>query len=449
MMNFSREQSKILIYNNQCSNSNFMLWMVIGYLFLFVFRPFEYWQLLGTLRIERIYMIIMLVMMIFSTKTRYVPHIINKAVVSFFLVMVIASIFAFNQGDAYIVTFDYFKIIVFYFVIIMTIRDSDDLKVFVAAYILIMFLYVGKSAWEFFVHDRFMWRMGIKRMGGIDSTYGDPNYFAASIAYSMPLWWALFKYRIEKGFVRNVIYAYPILAVVSIIYSGSRSGMLTALLFVFILVATSSKKYLAIVSMLLFLGGAWTFMPDTYKSRFLTSFSLEETDDFERRTQNWAAASARGRILGLQTGYTTFLEHPLLGVGPGNFKYAMIPGSDVHIGISAHNLYGQILGEVGGAGLITFIFFVLLIIKYHLSNGKRARELLLRNELSHEPRLKRHLQLFNLLSTASLQVLILLLFNGNFGHNLYRYNYLWIGAIAVIISHYMISFKKEIERVGF
>ncbi len=32
------------------------------------------------------------------------------------------------------------------------------------------------------LYDRFIYRMGTKRMIGIDKTYGDPNSFAASIA---------------------------------------------------------------------------------------------------------------------------------------------------------------------------------------------------------------------------------------------------------------------------
>jgi hypothetical protein len=112
---------------------NKMIWLVVGYMFLFVFRPFEYWDILGTLRIERIYMIAMLLAMMFSKQVRYIPHKINKAVIGFFLVIMTASVFAFDTSEAYPVAFDYFKLIVFYFVIIMTIRDAEDLKLFIVA----------------------------------------------------------------------------------------------------------------------------------------------------------------------------------------------------------------------------------------------------------------------------------------------------------------------------
>ena len=94
-----------------------------------------------------------------------------------------------------------------------------------------MFLYVGKSAWEFFVHDRYIYRMGIKRMVGIDVTYGDPNSFAASICYSLPLTWALIRSHFEHPGVKLFLWSYGLLALVAIVFTGSRSGMVTFVFF--------------------------------------------------------------------------------------------------------------------------------------------------------------------------------------------------------------------------
>ena len=38
-----------------------MPWLLVGYMFLFVHRPFEVWPVLGDLRVERIYMLVMIV----------------------------------------------------------------------------------------------------------------------------------------------------------------------------------------------------------------------------------------------------------------------------------------------------------------------------------------------------------------------------------------------------
>ncbi|MGH7171740.1 MAG: O-antigen ligase family protein, partial [Gemmataceae bacterium] len=45
-----------------------MIWLLGGYMWLFVHRPFEVWPVLGTFQIERAYMILMLLVWLFSPK---------------------------------------------------------------------------------------------------------------------------------------------------------------------------------------------------------------------------------------------------------------------------------------------------------------------------------------------------------------------------------------------
>lgn len=426
-------------------SNTLLLWMVIGYLFLFIFRPYEYWEFLGTLRIERIYMIIMLIMVALSNQTRFVPHKINRTVIGFFLVMVAASVFAFNSSDAFPRTFDYFKLIVFYFVIIMTIRDSDDLKTFVLAYLVITLMYFGKSAWEFFLHDSYWWRMGIKRMKGIDITYSDPNYFAATIAYSLPFWWGMIKFRVESRLMRSLLWLYGGLAIVCIIYSGSRSGMVTALLMLLLVWIASGKKMWGILLLPVLVIGIWLAMPESYKIRFESTF-VEGLA--EEAGQKGADASAMGRLAGLKMGFTTMLNHPVFGLGPGNFKYTWAGATGEVIGGSAHNLYGQILGELGLTGALAFIIFIVTVFRTHNSIRKKMTEELANMNSPVKDYKRRTMQLYAILSTASIQAMVLLLFNGNFGHNLYRYNYLWIGALAVLMSHFLVTMEKPVKRLA-
>jgi hypothetical protein len=57
---------------------------------------------------------------------------------------------------------------------------------------------------------------------------------------------------------------------------------------------------------------------------------------------------------------------------------------------------------------------------------------------------------FRLLSIASLQTMILMLFKGWGDHNLYRYNWLWVGAIAVLIAFFLDKIEREnsVKRVS-
>lgn len=409
-----------------------IFWLVTGYLFLFIFRPYEYWPVLGQFHVERVYMIV-LIMCVFIWKHRkYVPHRITASVLLFYFVMFLSSVTAINWSDSYFVLLDYFKLIVFYFIIIAAMRDEKDLRNFITAYILIMFLYVGKSSWEFFINDRYWFRMGIKRLMGIDFTYGDPNYLAASIVYSLPFLWAMIKYKPEERVIRWLLWGYGLLALVAIVYTGSRSGMVTVLLFMVLMVIGGSRKLVGIALLVAALFTAWTFMPEDYRMRFKSIYDAEAGD-------KGADLSAKGRIEGLKTGYAIFTRSPLLGIGPGNFKYGW---EKVEVGGSSHNLYGQILGETGGAGFVAFLLLIILITKTHLGVIKKAGQIIREKGAGiHE----RQLQFLRYASIASVQTIALLLFNGNFGHNLYRYNYLWLGAMGVLSSYFIANELKGTE----
>ncbi len=399
-----------------------MLYLVAIYMFFFIFRPFEYWPILGEYRIERVYMLFLLSALFFWQGKKYLPHTVNRLVLLFFAVMAVSTLWALRVDVAFEATFEFFKLMVFFFILVLTLRDEKDLKFFILAYLGIMGLYVGKSAWEFFVHDRHVFRMGIRRMIGVDTTYGDPNAFAASIAYSLPFLWAMLRlYWRQNPWIRAFLLGYGVLAAVAVVYTGSRSGMVICLLFLVLAWWDSAKRFAGLIVLAGALVLGWHYTPEDLRYRFLSTF-------YKGVAPAAAAAdtSAEGRLDGLTQGIRVFLENPLLGVGPGNFPHTW------ERAMSAHNLYGQLLGELGAVGFVAFSLLVWTIYRTHRRNrlhidalqagGGGARD---------DPGLR----LMRLLSVASVQTLVLLLFNGNFGHNLYRYNWLWVGVIAIVTAH--------------
>lgn len=403
-----------------------MFWLVIGYLFLFIVRPYEYWPVLGQYHIERVYMLMLITATFFWPKRRYIRHAITNAVLVFLFVMIVSSVFAFKTDAAYATTFNYFKLIVFYFIIVLNIQDEEELQKYIIAYILIMFLYIGKSSWEFFVHDRYIWRMGIKRMGGIDVTYGDPNSFAASINYSLPFLWAMIRFKWKNVLVRSGLWAYGVVALLCIIFTGSRGGMITAIVFMVLAAIGLSRRTIAFAVVALLLAGAWSFTPEEYQVRFKSAFipGIAQTEGAD------ASAVARLRLTGLKQGIVLLQQYPILGIGPGNFYYGW---KDIEEGPGAHNLYGQLLGEIGLVGFICFFILIYRIVRTHLAIIKDAKSL--KDRYEHAP-------FFLLLSTGCIQALILLLLNAFAGHNLYRYNWLWIGAIGVLSTGYI----KQVDK---
>ena len=75
--------------NHKSLFRNPILLGTMGYLFLFIFRPFEYWEWIGTYHLERIYVVGLIFAMVFSSRTRYKHHPLVSAFLFFFWSLVL------------------------------------------------------------------------------------------------------------------------------------------------------------------------------------------------------------------------------------------------------------------------------------------------------------------------------------------------------------------------
>lgn len=440
--------------------------LLAGYLFLLIFRPYEYWPILGELRVERVYMLCFMAITFFSKDKRFLPSSINGVIFVFSLALLVSGIFSINWDASWKIIDDYLKYVVFYFMVILCVRDDKDFRFVILAFIGVMLLYVGKSAWEFFVHGRHVYRMGISRMIGIDITYGDPNSFSASICYSLPLTWAMIRCKFESVWLRRGLWFYGCLAIVAIIMTGSRSGMVTALLFFLIIFLSTSRKFVATLVIAIALIFSWQVMPQDLQTRFLSTFVDDVGPDN-------AQQSAAGRMEGFKHGISLFAENPFLGVGPNNYPLSW------DIRMNAHNLYGQLLGELGLLGGLAFGMLLVLmivinrgIIRTFTLMDRRGdfKDLLLTQHAANAQNGDLHtnnhyfarqaqkpgktffkdlgpvpLVFYSFVAQAIIQTIILILFKGWGDHNLYRYTWLWLAALTVLGHHF---FQQEVKRIG-
>lgn len=454
-----------------------MLSLVLsGYLFLLIFRPFEYWPIFGMLHLERVYMLIFMAIVFFSKDKRFISSPINGAVVCLTSTLVLAGIFGISWSNSWPFIVDYIKYVIFYFMIIISVRSEDDFRLIIFSFVVVMFLYVGKSAWEFFVHDRYIYRMGIKRMVGIDVTYGDPNSFAASICYSLPLTWALIRSHFEHPGVKLFLWSYGLLALVAIVFTGSRSGMVTFVFFLILLVMGASRKMLGIFVAGLILVISWDYMPEDLQSRFLSTFSSEYA------ATAGAVESAGGRMVGFMHGLEVWKQYPVFGVGPDNFSRTW-PG--LVSGPNAHNVYGQVMGELGTAGVCSFGLFLVVMYRVNSRVVVRCGQRKPKEESHAEPSKARfgvsgqtrHARpqavagrtvntslskvvekntflavpstqaVYVFVAQSITQTVLLMLFKGWADHNLYRYTWLWLAALTILCNHFSMQEAKIHEPV--
>lgn len=392
-----------------------MIWLLGGYMWLFVHRPFEVWPALGSLYIERGYMILTLIVWLFSPKG-WVANRIHWVTAIFSLLLLMTWLMSpyMDEKKCSGTVEDYFKVIVFYFLVVTTVRDERGLKQLITLFLGAFGLYMAHSFREYLC-GRYEYRMGIRRMIGVDTTFGDPNAFASSLLYTVPLALSLWMSKPSKR-MRQLLAGYLLGVCMCIALTGSRAafaGMgLCSLLTLMVWVRRKALVLvLACAGSLAALGLATVALPAELQNRYLTII------DSSYGPKN-AQVSAHSRMDFFLEGCRAWQSSPVIGHGPRSFDF--LTGHKM----GSHNLYGQVLCEMGTLGALALAAYVMCFVL----NWLEIRRHYLRN-----PRQPRDFLFF--LSRNMAILLILLLVLGWSGHTLYRYNWRWFAAFQAIAVH--------------
>jgi O-antigen ligase len=423
---------------------SFPLWMTSLYMALFIIRPWEQlFPWLSVIHFERVYAIIMIGVIFFGGKFYFKITFQSITVILFLSALGVSALFAWEPSLSLDPLYEYITLMTFYFILLSVIRKPYDLFFIIISYIFIMAVYLAKSQWEFFINQQHRYDMGVVRMVGIENTFGGPNNLAMSIVVSLPFALFLWSYRKEisiqwpvfwkKWFSRFMV-LYFILAVSSIILTNSRSGMIS---FVFFIVLATFKgrgigrRMGYILLGILLLGFLWMIIPDQQKNRFSTIWDPGAGPET-------AQISAEGRIEGYKAGMIMFDRFPITGVGIGNFLQYRVKNVD-EVPLNAHNLAGQLLGETGMIGGMAFSLMLLALFMNTWKVNGIAKK-----------RFKSNQSIFSGLSAGIRGALLLLIFEGFFGHNLMRFNWLWLAAFSSVNLEFLknISSRKNINLRG-
>ncbi len=387
-----------------------MHWLLIGYMFLFIHRPFEVWPMLGDLRIERVYMLATIVAWVVYSGKRWLPNAQHIAYAGFATAVLAAWVMSPWMDRTQPLVEDYFKILVFYGLLVTTVHDEKALKKIVIGFIAVMGIYLTHSFREY-TNGRHVYRMGIARLIGVDSTMGDPNSFGASIVFVLPFVAALWRTGIGGLYGKFALGGYGALSVLCILLTGSRSSLLGLIAYGAFLVLGNRRRWLFLGLVGAAAPVAFIALPESLQTRFETIINPEVGPAN-------AKESGEGRVIGLLTGLDLWAANPLSGVGPGAWRPAT--GS----GVESHNLYGQLVGELGTIGLIGFV----AVLAGFYANYRRVAAIRKQYpEWGHD-------LIFQVSSAVGVGVL-LLLFMGNFGHNLFRYSWLWYGGFLIVARY--------------
>ncbi|MGL4942755.1 MAG: O-antigen ligase family protein [Thermoguttaceae bacterium] len=391
-----------------------MIWILIGYLWLYLHRPFEVWPAIGDLRVERVYVAIAVLCWLVIGKQVWTLQRNYVAVIGVAISVVIATAMS-SYTDLFtsVTTSNWLKMAMFCVLLVTLVSKERDLKMVVSGFTICFFIYMAHSFREYY-NGRGVYRMATWRMIGIDESFNDPNAFGASIIYALPLLWPLVTL-LKKFWHYLFLIVYFLLSVRCIQLTGSRSAFMAIGVLLFIAAMLSRHRFSMLVLLALASPVVWFSLPEQLQQRYLTI--VDPTIDES------ATASAEGRSQGFWDGVRNWNKSPIWGVGPG--CHGLATGE----GYQAHHLYGQIISELGSIGAVAYAF---LVICYFLTHWEAHQ---FYNILNDAGRGNEAIYCYRV-SLAVVVTVLMLMFLGFGGHNALRYSWVWYAAfqgIAVTI----------------
>jgi len=403
-----------------------VLWIAVGWIALDIIRPWEIMlPELAPLHVARLYALGMIAVVVCSGSFRMCRSFQTTGVLLFLAALAASWCFAGDSTAAYDELYKYATLVAFYFVLLSVIRTPYQLGFVVLGYLAVMAAYLGKSQWEYFVHGHHVYTMGVYRLIGIDENNGSPNGLAASIVLSLPFLHLAWRERhtlsetwprFWQKWLPRFLIAYFLLAMTSVMLTNSRSGMLGFVVFVVLSLMAGKKlgkRVAGVIYALAFLAVVWMMMPAEKQERLRTVWQPDAGPSS-------AKSSADGRVEGMLAGLEMFRRHPITGAGIGNFVVYRVAELD-GVRLQSHSLLGQTLGETGLFGAAAF---GLMLVGTFVNCRRTERTA---KEYPHPT-----LAVLARTTSACRMVIVLLLFFGLFGHNLLRFNWLWMAAFGLL-----------------
>ncbi|MGQ9525659.1 MAG: O-antigen ligase family protein [Armatimonadota bacterium] len=209
----------------------------------------------------------------------------------------------------------------------------------------------------------------LQRATGVNAMFQDPNDLAAAMTMALPLaYYSIWSAKSLAG--RLTALGSAAVLVFGVVLTGSRSGTVTVALLYLLILCRTPRRGLVVLLGSAMLVGFWFGASPQYRERILSigkpsKEGLEDPSVVIRR-EAWAA------------GRRMFWEHPLIGVGAGNFPNAWAElytnELDRPFWKNAHSLYYQMAGELGVAGIAAWGVLVFTVFRDNRRVRRRLRQ---------------------------------------------------------------------------
>jgi O-antigen ligase len=394
---------------------------VIAYFIILNAKLGDMYPALGQIRFELLVAVYVFIAIFISLRGfgNFLPRLtpINSAFWVLFFIGMLSVAFSINpalswENGGYFL----FKVALFYLMIVMTINSTSDIRRLFWAFAIVAAWIAYEPAVNYLTGNVDIQKYGEIGYGRFGAAVGHVA-LANTLDQSIPITFYL-ALSTRNRIMRTFLYLILALLFFGVYVTKSRGGFLglvvIAMGIIFLAKARSKAVLLVLAAGILFFSIAGA----TYIDHMST---LQHGIHGSRSTTD--------RYLGLVNGISMMIKRPILGVGVGNFAEAR--KIYFHYYFYAHNLYGELFGELGLASVAWFYWIYVVL--------KRSRYL--KNRL--EPYKDEKIFYYNLLNGIQLGIVVRLIL-GNFTHGWYIW--FWFMMAALVVGMENILLKEEAER---
>ena len=342
------------------------VYMVAAYMVLVYCKLSNYYPVFAQIRAESLFAVVILLRVaaagsLFSNLS-FKTSAINKYL--FWFVLCVALSFAVAWDHQYSwdhAVYHLIKTLVLYVMIVGAINSKEDLKIFVWAFIF-MFAYLAYEPTFYYLSGT----------GGSRQAYGT-NYIAEigllsghvalanNVNQMIPIVAFLF-FGSSKRWQKIALASCFLVFFIALVGSGSRGGVVGMLVWASCIVWFSEKRVKMAVIACILLG----VLLIGYGSSLISTAS------------RISPSSTQGRLVGLTHGIGMLRNGNVIGVGPGCYLFARQKYFNYRM--ESHNLYGQVIGDLGLPGMIVFVLFIRELFREIAKVKNKAKNLDNRNE---------------------------------------------------------------------
>lgn len=329
-------------------------WGVVSYMMIMMLRPGLYIPFLGALRIEFSVGIAVLLFIFISgriIKIKERKSLPVKWLFILFGVMSLSMVQAMDVDTSWLRLNEFIKVL-FFFVMIVTLTDDQkdcEILLFLFGMATAMFAYeaiynymTGNIVESLDTSQRLNYATTEQGMGSGHVALANLCNQALAVVWYI----GVCHEKLIMKLSGIVLFGFLLTGV---IVSGSRGGFIGIGALAVCLIVFSPNKVKMGVSLIIACFTLAILNPGYFS--FMKHIQVIGSGD----------VSTNSRIMGLQHGFEMLLRRPLLGVGPGCYPIAR--RAWFGWGLWSHNLYGELMGDLGIAGVIAYYKFLSSYLK--------------------------------------------------------------------------------------